>query len=285
MSTGNTLGKAIAKIIALIRYKMMLTLQFSGNGEDYKQIPNSERAWEIEAYPQLLQELRTTIGPGKLMSAAVPGLERDMIAFTSKTVPAIMSQLDFLNVMTYDLMNRRDNVTKHHTGVSLSLEAIDAYIQRGASAKDINLGFAFYTKWIRTERCPDHTNPIGCPTRVLEDPVTGADMGQTGAFSWHDNVPEDVADSLVLALSKGQYDEVGGGYYYWDNNEDRWWTFDNPDAIQRKFPLIVENRNLGGVFAWGLGEDAPEFRHLQALNKGLEGMKAKRNRGHIRDEL
>ena len=43
------------------------------------------------------------------MSAAVPGNQRDMLAFTGDTLPKISSSLDFLNIMTYDLLNRRDN--------------------------------------------------------------------------------------------------------------------------------------------------------------------------------
>jgi hypothetical protein len=56
----------------------------SGNGEDYKQVPNADKAWEITAYPLLLGELRTAL-PNKIISAAVPGLRRDMLAFTHET--------------------------------------------------------------------------------------------------------------------------------------------------------------------------------------------------------
>jgi Glycosyl hydrolases family 18 len=67
-----------------------------GNGEDYKRNPNQEKVWEIEAYPKLLAEIRAILGPNKLMSAAVPGLRRDMIAFMKDTIPLIMESLDFL---------------------------------------------------------------------------------------------------------------------------------------------------------------------------------------------
>lgn len=43
-----------------------------GNGEDYKKLSNSEKSWEVEAYPKLLAEIRAAIGPDKIMSAAVP---------------------------------------------------------------------------------------------------------------------------------------------------------------------------------------------------------------------
>ncbi|KAI1823298.1 glycoside hydrolase family 18 protein [Xylaria intraflava] len=250
-----------------------------GNGEDYKQVPNEKKEWEITAYPLLLAEIRRALGPHKLMSAAVPGIPRDMLAFTPDTVPEIMAAVDFLNVMTYDLMNRRDNVTKHHTGIQLSLDAINAYMANGAPADQINLGFAFYTKYFRVEGKSCAQSPIGCPTGLMEDPETGADLGKTGGFSWHDGIPQEVEGSFKKALSKGQYDEQGGGYWYWDEDESLWWTFDTPEAIAKKFPQIVEEKRLGGVFAWGLGEDAPNFAHLKAVNAGLESL-AKR-----KDEL
>ncbi|KAH6645515.1 chitinase 18-4 [Truncatella angustata] len=244
-----------------------------GNGEDYKQVPNSDKAWEIEAYPLLMSAIRKAIGPEKLVSAAVPGLLRDMLAFSPTTLPSIMDEVDFLNVMTYDLMNRRDNVTKHHTGVQLSLDAIKQYTENGASTEKLNLGIAFYVKYFRIsqgnhEMCLK--DPVGCPTGLMEDPETGADLGKTGGFSWHDSVPHEAKLSFTKALTDGTYDNIRGGYYYFDTKQSLWWTFDNPDAILKKFPVIVMDMKLGGVFAWGLGEDAPDFKHLRAVNLGIK---------------
>lgn len=214
-----------------------------------------------------------------------------MLAFTPTTVPQIAASLDFFNIMTYDLMNRRDNVTKHHTGVALSLDAINAYTERGVPKEKANLGFAFYVKWYKTAtseqgRSACKANPVGCPTVLLEDPITGGDLGGAGAFSWHDEVPGDMKLSWEKAQKGAKYDEVGGGNYYWDEDEDLWWSWDTPEAIAKKFPLIVEEKGLGGVFAWGLGEDAPAFEHLQAATEGWRKVEEKRRREKdIKDEL
>ena len=249
----------------------------SGNGEDYKTHPNSEKAWQIEAYPKLLSAIRSAIGPSKMISAAVPGLPRDTLAFTSSTVPKILESVDDLNIMTYDLMNRRDNVTKHHTGLQLSLEAIDAYLERGVPPEKANLGLAFYIKWFRTAVGVDcATKPIGCHTDLMEDPKTGADLGKAGAFSWHDEVPTELAASFQKALADGVYDEVGGGHYYWDLEERLFWSWYTPDAIEKKILAIMRGKDLGGVFAWGLGEDAPRFEHLRAANKAVGDLSAGR---------
>ncbi|KAG9245243.1 glycoside hydrolase superfamily [Calycina marina] len=253
-----------------------------GNGEDYGRISNSEKAWEIEAYPKLLAAIRAALGPDKIMSAAVPGLPRDMLAITKNTIPKISKSLDFYNIMTYDLMNRRDSVTKHHTGIQLSLESIDAYLAAGVPVEKMNLGFAFYVKWFRTDPGADcATHPIGCKTLLLEDPVTGDDLGRAGAFSWHDEVPPDLRKSFSKALNEARYDDVGGGTYYSDSEENIWWSWDSEADIKRKISTIVEKKRLGGVFAWGLGEDAPEFSHLKALNSYFET----KGGGIFKDEL
>ncbi|KAL9060889.1 MAG: hypothetical protein Q9162_000333 [Coniocarpon cinnabarinum] len=237
-----------------------------GNGEDYKQIPNSQKVREIQAYPKLLREIRSALGPDKIMSAAVPGLQRDMLAFTNETIPAISESLNFFNIMTYDLMNRRDNVTKHHTGIQASWDSIDAYEERGLPCEKINLGFAFYIKWFKTD--PDggcDRDPIGCKTVLMEDPTTGTDLGTSGAFAWHDPVPDQVSDSYQRAMTHGTLDPAGGGHYYHDPIENIFWTWDTPGVIRKKFFAIMVQKQMGGAFAWALGEDGDEFTHLQAL--------------------
>lgn len=222
----------------------------------------------------MLAEIRNALGPKKLISAAVPGLQRDMIAFTEANLHQLNESLDFLNIMTYDLMNRRDNVTRHHTGVQLSREGLNSYLNHGIALSKANLGFAFYIKWFKTDpgdgsRCLSQKG-IGCKTMLLEDPVTGADLGRSGSFSWHDPVPPELAASFGKAMTRGSYDSHGGAQFFWDQEENIFWTWDTPDAIRRKFPLLVDGLELGGVFAWGLGEDAPDFKHLQALMEALD---------------
>ncbi|KAK7748154.1 hypothetical protein SLS53_001409 [Cytospora paraplurivora] len=239
-----------------------------GNGENYKQVRNSTKEWEIEVFPQLLSELRAALGPNSILSAAVPGLQRDMIAFRKETIPEINRSLDFVNVMTYDLMNRRDTMTKHHAGISESREAIELYIRRGFPADKLNLGFAFYIKWFNTDPNDRPWNALKARTVLMEDPGTGADLGQSGAFAWN-SVPSDMEYEFQRAMIRGTYDAVGGGSFSWDAQDKRWWTWETPESIRRKFEVLVLSYGLGGVFAWGLGEDAPFFDHLRALDDSI----------------
>lgn len=217
---------------------------------------------------QLLEELRTNLGTNKLLSIAVPAVERDLMAFTKDTLPRIVKVVDFINVMTYDMMIRRDKVLRHHSGILGSREALQRYIDRGAPASKLNLGLGYYAKWFLSEDC-DADDLLSCKAAVMEDPETGADLGRSGTFSWHDQVPEELAASFAKALKDGEYFE-DGSYGYWDADEKRWWSFDTPSVIQRKIPELVQGMELGGVFAWGLGEDAPSFTHFEATVKAME---------------
>ncbi|KOS23408.1 Chitinase 1 [Escovopsis weberi] len=254
-----------------------------GNRDDYKKIPNSEREWEIGAFVLLLRELRAALGD-HLISIAVPGLRRDMMAFTAATLGQIIEEVDFINVMTYDLMNRRDTVVKHHSGVNGSHDAVQEYINHGAPPAMLNLGLGYYVKAFMTQDCdPEH--PLGCPTQLLEDPKTGADLGKAAGFSWHDKVPAGLGPSFARSQQNGRYFD-DGSFGFWDAEEKRWWSYDTPAVIKIKVLRIVGRMDLGGVFAWGLGEDAPRFEHLRATVDAVQILNHTGAFDHgIKDEL
>lgn len=170
-----------------------------GNGYDYKQVPNSKLTSEIETFPQLLVAIKSAIGD-KELSVAIPGLERDMIAFTATQVPKIDAAVDFINVMTYDLMNRRDNFTKHHTDIQGSLAAIETYIERGMTPSKMNLGIAFYSKFFTLAPNTTCTTPIGCPIAPAEG-ADGSDLGNSGAITFEASSFPAVVDVSNLTTS------------------------------------------------------------------------------------
>ncbi|KAB8070770.1 glycoside hydrolase superfamily [Aspergillus leporis] len=244
-----------------------------GNGDDYKKVPNSEKTWEIEAYPLFLAAIREAIGNDKVLSIAVPGKKGDMIAFTKEQGPNIWRSVDFVNVMTYDLMNRRNTETKHHTGLKDSLDTIRAYKEIGLDSSKINLGFAYYAKYFETAPdagCDQH--PLGCQTAVMED-AQGADTGKSGVVTFdkaQDGVSATAKASWARALQSGITDEDAGGQYYFDKDVNYFWTWDTPALIKRKFKDIVDAEKLGGVFAWSLAQDNLNWEHLQAMQEGAK---------------
>lgn len=243
-----------------------------GNGADYKQVPNSEKTDEVNTFPQLIQAVRDAIGEDKILSIATPGLQRDMLGYTEENAASIFDPVDMVNIMSYDLMNRRDNVTKHHTSIQGSLDTVNNYINLGMNATKGNLGIAFYAKYFTTDPSSDcSTQPIGCATVELED-ANGQDTGKSGAVTFETN-PEvssaSITSSWSKAKSNGITDEEAGGQYYWDSDAQLFWTWDTPDLISQKFTDIIAETGLGGVMAWSLGEDSSDWSELKAINAGV----------------
>ncbi|KAB8259989.1 glycoside hydrolase superfamily [Aspergillus pseudonomiae] len=168
----------------------------AGNGEDYKDTPNDQKKDEIETYPLLLAAIRKELGKDKLISIATPGKRGDMIAFTKEQGPKIWESVDMVNIMTYDLMNRRNNVTSHHTSVQGSLDSVKAYEEIGLDTQKINLGVAYYAKWFETKKDAGcDTQPLGCEVAELED-AKGKDTGKSGALTFEKGTMGEPAKDL-----------------------------------------------------------------------------------------
>ena len=136
-----------------------------GNGPNYKEPgqennPN-ERFWFVD----LVYKLRVGLGKDKLLTSALPGKEVDLsLAFDDETVPALEKAIDFYNLMTYDLMNRRDDVSAHHSGGAGMLKTVKAYKDRGMKGEMMNVGFPMYAKWFEAgpDAACDENKPTGC---------------------------------------------------------------------------------------------------------------------------
>ncbi|KAI4622221.1 hypothetical protein J4E83_004961 [Alternaria metachromatica] len=175
-----------------------------GNGADYKQVANWDQTYQIAAFPKLLAAIRAAIGK-KLLSIAVPGKEGqssytfDMLGYTRTTGPQIWPSVDFINVMSYDLMNRRDTVTKHHSSAIDAENSIKDYLAMGAPPSKLNLGFAYYAKYFTTQGdCS--ASPLNCPIAVAED-AQGKDTLTSGAWTF-ERLHMHPVDASSLTISR-----------------------------------------------------------------------------------
>jgi chitinase len=105
-----------------------------------------------------------------------------MTAFTEETGPEIWAPVDYINIMAYDLMNRRDQVTDHHTSVEGAKEAVENYLAISAPPEKINLGFAFYAKYFTTAGACG-ASALGCAVVSAED-SNGDDTHKSGAWTF-----------------------------------------------------------------------------------------------------
>jgi chitinase len=102
--------------------------------------------------------------------------------------------------MSYDLMNRRDTVTGHHTSVKGATAAIQNYLDIGAPASKINLGFAYYAKYFTT--AGSCKTALGCPLVAAED-FTGKDTLTSGAWTFETANMEPVNASGLVSSYDG----------------------------------------------------------------------------------
>lgn len=114
------------------------------NGAEYKNkdgTPKKDRDDEIDAYIELMRLIRA-MKPDIILSVAVPGIPGDTLAFTEESVGHMDKCLDFWNVMSYDLVNRRSTVSGHHSGGAVIKETVRMYHEdKGIEPKKLYVVF------------------------------------------------------------------------------------------------------------------------------------------------
>jgi len=228
--------------------------------------------WEypaIEGYPNhkydtadranftaLIIALRKEMGSKYLLSFAAGGFD----AFLEKSVDwdAIMPQLDFVNLMTYDLVSGYSKVTGHHTplagympGQQSTQHCVNWLIKHKVSANKLIIGAAFYA-------------------RVWEQVEAGNNNGlyQSGVF----------LQGVDYKNFATYFGKNSGFIYYWDAKAKAPWqynketklfaTFDDKKSISAKTNFIRKN-NLGGIMFWELSLDKNSNGLVDEIKKGL----------------
>lgn len=98
-----------------------------------KKLP--ERPYERDALVDLLRHIRA-IDPDTHLSLAAPARKADReLSFPKETITEVDRCLDDWNLMTYDMMNRRDLKTTHHAGSAVIKDVVDYYSSNGIEDK------------------------------------------------------------------------------------------------------------------------------------------------------
>lgn len=223
--------------------------------------PTSTAGGQITGRPEdkhnftlLLADLRQAMDqydPDLILSAAVPA---GTWAVNTCYEPALINQyLDYLHIMSYDLIDYATYITMHHTNLYSSPynpisanTGILAYSAAGIDISKMALGIAFYGHLYVTTEPGD--NGIGA-----------ASVASQKATITYSRIASDY-------LSNSAYT------FYWDDTAKAGWlygnnvfiSYDEPQSIAEKCTYAINN-NLAGVMVWQYAQDDASSTLLNAI--------------------
>ena len=192
----------------------------------------------------LVKELRKVMGSKYLLSFAAGGF----VKFLEESIEweKVMPSLDFVNLMTYDLVGGYSIVTGHHTPLS------DYRPGQESTAKCVN--------WLLNKKMPSEKLIIGAAFygRVWENVAdTNHGLYQGGKFKQgvsYKNFPVFFSDSSGYTY---YWDEKAKAPYRYNKSKKLFATFDDKMSIREK-SAFIKQKKLGGIMFWELSDDQPD---------------------------
>lgn len=216
-------------------------------GHTYK--PEDKRNFTL-----LIKELRNILGNNYEIGFAAGGFAR----FFNEAVEwdQVMPLVDYVNIMTYDLV-AGGPATGHHTPLfslpeqTLSVDyAVNFLDSLGVDCSKLIIGAAFYGRvW---ENVPDIQNGLFQPGN-FKKAITYNDLQ-----GW-------ISENGLTEM----WDEKASAPFAWSAEKGLFVTFDNPRSVGLKTKYAKKNR-LGGVMFWQLGGDSPVNGLLEAIYRELK---------------
>lgn len=212
---------------------------------------------DMNNFTELIRALRREMGKDYILSFAAGGFTRFLEG--SVDWAAIMPEVDFVNLMTYDLTSGASKTTGHHTPLAnnttqkqSATNCIDWLIAHHVPANKLVMGAAFYA-------------------RIWED-VANINHGlyQSGKF----------IQGLSYKKSAEYYAATPGYKYYFDHqakapyqyNADKklFATFDDSRSLKKKTAFIRKHK-MAGIMFWELSQDKTEDGLVGVIYRNLNG--------------
>ena len=165
----------------------------------------------------------------------------------------VKNNLDFINIMSYDLHGKWDNATGHNaplygnnnpTNPQLCLdEAVKKITKDGVKKNKLVIGLAFYGQEINKVTNEDKYDGLPGLNQPFEKPATCS--------------PKDYRAIKSLINKNGYnyyWDSVAKVPYLFDAANKNFLSFDDPNSIVIK-TSYAKNMGLGGVMIWDLAKD------------------------------
>lgn len=199
----------------------------------------SER--DKQNFTLLIKELRNVLGQNFEISFAAGGFEK----FLQNSVEwsLVMPLVDYVNLMTYDIVNGNSTETGHHTplyGNKSQKESVDfvvTYLKNlNIPSEKIVIGAAFYGRIFENVSDTQHG------------------MYQSGKFKTYIN-HKDISKQINTANGyKYYYDRKSKATWAYNKEKNLFATFDDKKSIKAK-TKYMQNQQLGGIMFWDLNGD------------------------------
>ena len=227
--------------------------------------------WEypaIEGYPghkydtadkanftALVKSLREEMGNNFLLSFAAGGF----ISYLEQSIDwnEVVPLVDFINLMTYDLVGGYSTVTGHHTpltgyrpGQESTEKCVNWLLRKNIPPDKLIIGAAFYA-------------------RVWEN-VSDSNHGlyQRGKFKQgvaYKNFVDYFSDSSGFRY---HWDKKAKAPFQYNRQKKLFATFDDKQSVREKSKFI-RRKKLGGIMFWELGEDLPANGLVDEIHRTL----------------
>jgi chitinase len=204
-------------------------------------------------FTRLVKQLRKSLGKESIISFAAGGFKE----FLDKSVEwkKVMKDVDFVNLMTYDLVNGYATKTGHHTplySTSQQAESTDHAVQYlrklGIDSRKLVIGGAFYARIFE--------NVASTNQGLYQSAKFKSGIGYKQFFP-------------TLTPDKGYayyWDEEAKAPYLYNAQEKLFATFDGRRSIELKTKYVVDQQ-LGGIMFWQLADDLPEEGLLDVISE------------------
>lgn len=235
---------------------------------EYFQIDGIDLDWEyptIAGYPghkfqpadkenftALVKQLRKTLGNKYEISFAAGGFSH----YIDEAIEwkKVMKKVNYVNMMTYDLVSGFATKTGHHTALystEQQVESTDNAIQKlialKVPASKIVIGAAFYA-------------------RVFETADTISGLYQQGKFVRGISFKNLTTQLSVDSGFVSHWDEQAKAPYMFNPTQHLFVTYDDKRSIQAKTRYAIDKK-LGGIMFWQLRDDAFTEGLLDAIDE------------------
>ncbi len=206
-------------------------------------------------FTELVRSIRQEMGKDYLLSFAAGGFEK----YLGQSVDwdQVTPLIDFVNLMTYDLVGGYATITGHHTllrgympGQESASHCVDWLLDKKMPANKIIIGAAMYARvW---ENVPD----------------TNHGLYQPGNFK----------RGVAYNDFTNYFSDTSGYKYYWDKkakapyqynkSQHLFATFDDERSIKEKTKFI-RKKKLGGIMFWELVQDLTSAGLVEEMERML----------------